>query len=621
MIKFAALISIFLIVFVGRSQDVSLPADLRQHTLTQYNSSLFNPTFALGRNNPESIAFWTRWQWQNIDTDPTTLFLNYTRSLDDRSAAGIGFFQNNTGIYFNTGGAINYAYSIEFNPLVKLSVGANLFGFVQQLADDRFQIDPIPGLPQQQSTDDFILQLAPGINLEVENFSFSLASENLFDYNFGDKESNTATSDKIFMGMVSYDFPVIASDSTAYIRPSLYLRTIPEQENQIGINALLSTQKYWGQVGYNNFYGISVGAGGTVLNRLSLGALIEFGTSASLNSKDASFEIVASYFLGKPEERRKPVVNILDSDEVVLLGQESTDEKMRKELKKAEALANGKEVEEKEDVEKQLDEKITQEKETKKLNKKEAKILAAQEKTLAKERRKDSIATVKKEKEALAAQDKLDKEEAKLAAKEVKKEAAIADAEKLKEQQRIDDLEKEKDVEAVAKAKELEQQRKLDLVNDAKKEEAVAAAAQKEKAQRRIDSISTVKEAVKVLAEKKALEKEKLAKEEKLAQEETKVTVKPKAGEKYEEVATEDGLEPGFYLIANVFGTKKYFDAFMKDLNSRGINPSSFLRSKNNYNYAYLKRYNTMSEARKARDSKFNGKYSGKTWIFRVVSK
>ncbi len=579
MTKQAALISIFLIVFIGRAQDVSLPADLRQHTLTQYNSSLFNPTFSLDRNNPESIAFWTRWQWQNIDTDPTTLFLNYTRNLDDRSAAGVGFFQHNTGIYFNTGGAINYAYAIEFNPLVKLSVGANLFGFVQQLADGRFQTEPIPGLPQPQATDDFILQLAPGINLEVENFSFSMASENLFDYNFGDKESNTATSDKIFMGMVSYDFPVMVSDSTAYIRPSLYLRTIPEQGNQIGINALFSTQKYWGQLGYNNFYGISVGAGGTVLNRFSLGALVEFGTSGSLNSKDPSFEIVASYFLGKPEERRRPVVNIFDTDEVVLLGQESTDEK------------------------------IEQEKKTQKLT--------IQEKALAKERRKDSISTIKREKKALAIQDKLDKEQDKIAAKEAKKEAAVADAGKLKEQQRIDGLNKEKEyAQALAKAKELEQQRKLDSVNEAKKEEALAAAAQKEKVQQRLDSIRTAKAtAAKVLAEEKVVE------EEKLAQEETEPSVKPKAGEKYEEVASEDGLEPGFYLIANVFGTKKYFVAFMKDLTGKGMKPGSFLRSKNNYNYAYLKRYNTMGEARKARDSKFNGKYSGKTWIFRVVGK
>jgi len=313
MFKSAALATFFLIFFIGKAQEVSLPADLRQHTLTQFNASLFNPAFSLDRNNPQSVAFWTRWQWQNIDADPTTLFLNYTRGLNENSAAGIGFFQHNTGIYFNTGVAANYAYQFEFNRLIKLSVGANVFGFQQQIADTRFPVNPIPGIPQSTPTDDFILQVAPGFNLQVENFSLSLASENLIDYNFTDKEANTANSDKSFMGMGSYDFPIMASDSTAYLRPSIYLRTIPKQPNQIGLNVLFSTRKFWVQSGYNNFYGISVGGGGTILERFSLGAIVEFGTSGSLNSKDPSFELVASYFIGKPEERRPLVASgILD---------------------------------------------------------------------------------------------------------------------------------------------------------------------------------------------------------------------------------------------------------------------------------------------------------------------
>jgi len=94
------------------------------------------------------------------------------------------------------------------------------------------------------------------------------------------------------------------------------------------------------------------------------------------------------------------------------------------------------------------------------------------------------------------------------------------------------------------------------------------------------------------------------------------VEVRP--NERYEEVENEEGLEPGFYLIANVYGTKKYFDNFMKTLREKGLEPKSFYRSFNTYNYVYLERYNTMEEARKARDSKFYGKYADKTWIFRV---
>lgn len=688
MFKPTVLIAICLVFFVGHSQDVSLPADLRQHALTQYNASLFNPTFSLDRNNPQSVSFWTRWQWQNVDADPTTLFLNYSRSLDDKSAAGIGFFQHNTGIYFNTGAAANYAYEIKFNRLIKVSFGANIFGFQQQIADTRFPINPIPGVPQTTPTDDFIFQVAPGFNLNVENFSLSLASENLIDYNFSDKGANTATSDKIFMGMASYDFPMMASDSTAYLRPAIYLRTIPEQQNQIGVNALFSTQKYWAQAGYNNFYGISVGAGGTVFNRFSLGALIEFGTSASLNSKDPSFELVASYFLGKPANRRKIVASGIDEldQKVLLVDQELSIEEMREELRKAEEDANGVVREEKiaEVVESELEEEkldsIVSKEVDAKLDKRELKRLVNEQKAVEKQQRKDSIATIKQEKEALALIKKLEKEETKIAEAKIKEEertkallekeqikiaevkskeaenaailleeeknqiaqsklkeeenaAALLAAEKAKEEKRLADLKKEKDAEALAEVEKIETQRKLDIIENNKKAAEAAAIAETKKIaqQRKQDSIITLQKATELAAAKKVAEEAKIAEEAKAAKEETAKlleekevvieNVKPQAGEKYEEVANEDGLEPGYYLIANVFGTKKYFDAFMSDLTKKGIQPKSFYRYINKYNYAYLAKYNTISEARRARDSNFDGNYSGKTWIFRVVGK
>lgn len=605
MIKPAALFTFFLLFFVVRGQEPSLPADLRQHSLNQYNANLFNAAFSLDRNNPQSIAFWTRWQWQVVDADPTTLFLNYSRTLNKNSAASIGFFQHNTGIYFNTGGALNYAYQIEFNRLIKLSVGANVFGFMQELADTRFPVNPIPGIPQSTPTDDFILQLAPGFNLQVENFSLSLASENLFDYNFTDKASNTATSDKIFMGMASYDFPVMASDSTAFVRPSIYLRTIPEQENQVGMNVLLSTQKYWIQSGYNNFYGISVGAGGTFFNKFSLGALVEFGTDASLNSKDPSFELLASYFLGKPKDRRPLVASgiIDESPQMVVTKKELTIEQMQEELEKAKQLANQEaeqdpEVEDADEpqISEDLDPTDTENKvEETKESKREARRLAAEQKAQAKQRRKDSIAEVKIEKEALAALQKQKQEQAKLAAEKVEQGEA-------------------QEAEAAAEAQRLEQQRKLDSISALRRASAVAAEL-KLKEEQRLDSIARAKEAEELAAQKAAEE----AKAE--AEQAEPEVVRPEAGEKYEEVANEDGLEPGYYLIANVFGTKKYFDAFMRDLTNKGLQPKAFYRSLNKYNYAYLERYTTIREARQARDSNFGGKYTGKTWIFRVVGK
>ncbi|SHI93810.1 PorP/SprF family type IX secretion system membrane protein [Pseudozobellia thermophila] len=559
----------FSLLAYGQKEE-RLPADLRQHNLTTYNASLFNPAFSFDRNNAESVAFWSRWQWQAIDGDPTTVFLNYTRKLNGRSAAGLAFFQQNTGVFFNTGGALNYAYQFQFNELVRLSVGLNVFAFQQELADDRFQTDPNLPLPLTSTVGtDFIVQMAPGVNISVERLSLSLASENLIDYNFNEKEGNTAKEDKIFMSLLSYDFPLMLGSATnAFLRPSMYLRTIPGQSNQVGFYTLLNTDKYWGQVGYNNFYGYGIGAGATFFKHLSLGALVELGTGASI-TKDTSFELMAAYLLGKPDQRNKVVGFDLESDTDIVMELNPDGQKKTAEV----------EVPEKAEESAQTDKEEA--KQAKKVAKIEEKERRKREKFV-----RDSIARV--EKEAALAAKALQKEQDR-EAKKIAKEAQGKD-------------EEAREAELLAR-KQQEQARQLDSINKAREERALAEARSLAE-KRKQDSIAKV-EAARRLAER--------AKQQEAD--------KPKQGEKYEEVQTEDGLEPGYYLIANVFGTKKYFEAFMSDLRSKGMDPGFFVRSKNNYHYAYLGRFDTMQAARAARDSNFGGKYTGKTWIFRVVGK
>jgi hypothetical protein len=84
-------------------------------------------------------------------------------------------------------------------------------------------------------------------------------------------------------------------------------------------------------------------------------------------------------------------------------------------------------------------------------------------------------------------------------------------------------------------------------------------------------------------------------------------------------VEKQEGLQAGYYLIANVFGTKKYYDNFMSTLRKKGLEPKSFFRSLNKFNYVYLESYSTLEAAEKARDSKFYGRYTEATWIFRVI--
>lgn len=473
--------SIAFFVCVINAQIAELPPDFRQHTLTDYNASFANPVFSLDRNNPESIALWTRWQWQSIDGDPSTLLLNYTRRINQESAAGVGFFQHNTGIFLQTGGVLNYAYALALENDAEISFGLNLFAFQRQLADDRFLQDPDMLLPLPPDTNDFIMQLAPGLQFRISGFSIGIAAENLFDYNFSTSEKVSRSTEKIYIGHASYEFPVsvFAWDDESYLRPIIYLKSVPGFDNQLGINALFSTAKFWVQAGYNNYYGISGGIGGRIMRKFSLGALVESGTSSDLDGLDPTFEIIAAYKIEPRSKKEEP-------------------------------------IEPEEEEPEEIEEEIT---------------------------------------------------------------------------------EQEKSAEELAAEAELARQ----------EEERLAEEARRAREQFVRDSINAVRQAEEEAARKKA-ELEKLAEEE-----------KPQAGEKYQEVDSEDGLQPGFYLVANVFGTKRYYERFMKTLADMGLEPKSFYRTENKYNYVYLERYDSMREARQARDSQFNGRYKDDTWIFRVV--
>ncbi|MGY8914633.1 MAG: PorP/SprF family type IX secretion system membrane protein [Flavobacteriales bacterium] len=454
--KSRLILLLFFSIVCINAQEVELPGDFRQHNLTTFNASLLDPTYALDNNRPQSIALWTRWQWQTVDADPTTTFLNYTTNLNDNSVIGGGFIQHNTGVYLQTGGIVNYAYAFDISENAKLALGINVLGYQREIADDRFSSSGGVDILNADSNQ-FIMQFAPGIRLMLDKFSLSFASENFVE--ISSNKNVSENKKKIFLGSMSYDFPLQllgASEGTS-LRPMLYLKSIPNMDTQFGFNTLLSSQKFWAQGGYNSFYGASVGVGGIFLKSLSIGVLMEFGLDQGIKDKDSTFELVTAIRFGNKKEP----------------------ELLPQEIEMTQELKNEKE----------------EEKEGKKLN------------------------------------------------NEVN-------------------------------------------VNESNAQDAIP--------QEEAESIAVVKT-------------------------NQPSDNKPITKGKYEEVEKLEGLQPGYYLIANVFGTKKYFDNFMVNLRKKGLEPKSFYRSVNKFNYVYLESYNSLEAAEKARDSKFYGRYAEVTWIFRVI--
>lgn len=610
MAKSLALFFFITIIFTSKGQEVALPVDFRQHNLTEYNSSLFNPVFSLDENNSHSIAFWSRWQWQTVDGDPTTFLLNYTGQLNQKSAVGAGFFQHNTGTFLQTGGILNYAHSIRLSPTATIAIGANILGYQQELTNNFFQPDPNIQLPQLEINNGFIVQFAPGIQLSVDGFRIGVSSENFITIS----ENQSNSSKKIYFAHTSYNFPVeLFDDENSFIRPSIYIKSLPSYDTQFGLSTLFSTSKFWAQTGYNNFYGISVGGGAKLFKQFSIGALVEFGVDDSIKDKDPSFEIVSAFSFGK-QKLREEVVEDEEKEKEDILQKLAKEEEERKTIDSLAVLKQNEML----DQQKRVDSIASSQ---------QNEIVEQASSRLNNQRSRDSIAQKELEQErtdfindaklaGVEATNKKSKLDRIALRKELKQKRK--DSIKAVKLAKVEAANKKAELDKIALQKELKQKRITDSINTVRLAEVEAATRkaeqakivpQKELEQKRTDSINAIK-----LAEVEAARKKKAELEKAVTFEENKSKTKAH----YEEAVSENNQLPGYYLIANVFGTKRYYESFMNTLKDKGLAPGSFYRSVNKYNYVYLKRYDSIEEAEQARINKFNGRYPDRTWIFRV---
>ncbi|MDX1315192.1 MAG: PorP/SprF family type IX secretion system membrane protein, partial [Eudoraea sp.] len=392
--KHIILFFLVLLVLNVKGQDIELPPDFRQHNLTEYNSSLFSPVFSLDRNQAQSLAFWSRWQWQTVDGDPTSFFLNYSRGINRSMAGGIAVIQHNTGIYLNTGGVINYAITTQIAPGLHLAAGLNVFGYQRELADDRLLSIPNINLPDPEDIEAFILQVAPGVQVSYGPLSLGAVAENILQYNFNSSRNEEGDNGNILIGYAGYHIPVnlLSNTGTSYVQPTVYVKRIPGFDNQVGITALLSTPKFWLQGGYNSFYGVSGGVGGRFAKNFSIGAMIEYGTQGDLQDRDPSFELVTAFNFGP--RRQSEIEDMVKQQEEII-------EEMPEE---EDAEANIKEQKAIEDARIKAD-SIAQIEKMRRLQKQQDSLISAQkikEERLAeqiKQQRLDSIANAKREEE------------------------------------------------------------------------------------------------------------------------------------------------------------------------------------------------------------------------------
>ncbi|WP_025668093.1 PorP/SprF family type IX secretion system membrane protein [Aquimarina megaterium] len=491
-----------------------LPTDIPTHTLVKYNRFYFNPTFSLVRENKKSINVYNKTQWASFNDNPQTYLINYTSNFDEKIGVSIGLHQQNEGIYRYFGGIANFAYNIELNRDMNFTFGLNL-GFSQSgiksnidsatsiVLNNGVEVSDPVILNYENSS---VFQLTPGVNFNYAEFDVGVSVSNLVAYNLTGSE--LLTDNMAFTGHVMYTTS-LERRSDKIIRGMAYANMLPDSgadsNLRYGGNVIVELPALgWAQAGYNSFYGASLGIGGNITSNISVGYTYETGFGDTSNF-GASHEVGLAYNFEKERPRRRRGSRSKSSTQKAYEERDSEIRRLKKEILEQNKLIR--ELQEEQGDSRSQEQKAMSELEKSIAEAREKEAKAARELEL---QRAEEVKLLNKkaEEERLAAQRRVEREEAEQNAEE----------ERLAAQRRIE----REEAEQKAEEERLAAQRRIEREEAEQKAEEERLAAQRQ-IEREVAEQKAAEERIaaeEAAREAEAAEQERLAAQKELEREE-----------------------------------------------------------------------------------------------------
>lgn len=554
-----------LTVVSAQEESPFITYDVPSQNLLKYNRFLINPTFSTVREDKSYFNLLHRNQSVAFDDNNQSYFLSYSGRISDRTGLGLSLYTQREGIVSNYGVLANYAYGVTLNEKSNFTFGANLSYYSSGLDESRanpVEIDPLLSGFQDNS----LLSFQPGFNLSYGKFDIGVFAENLFDYNIKTSESITDFKDKTFSSHLQYthQFKNAAGIlESGRLMPLARARKVGEDEVVLGGSLILDLPKLgWIQGGYDSFYGASAGIGFNLNRRLSLGYTMEKGLSNNFDNFGVTHEISFAYSF-TPNLTEDRVMLEDDTDSLVDNGEEKVTE---------ESLTS-------------KDEEIEELK----------RRLAENDAILA---------------ELMFRQDSIESNRQKDLERRYEMAMNLVRRETNGDRPDIEDKVKEiyhinNDKTALADNTTHDQAGTNGHSKSVKEEDAVVvsnttAVATKTKESRPVTPPTVAKDNIREDAFAKTVQEK---------------TVKNR---KFRNL---DGVEDGYYVVANVYKGGHYLNKFVDDLANQGISADYIDNPNNGLKYVYLERYDSWEEAVAAHKSGVNGLYNGELWIMNVDNK
>ena len=194
----------------GQETVSNLSSSGTYHNQLFFNRFLINPTFSLVRENKSYLNILHRNQYASFEDNSQNYFLGFSNQLNDHTALGIGIFSQWSGVIQEFGFNANYATSVQLGSNSKLTFGANITYFNVGLDKNRvIATENDPMLLEAKKESKIAIQ--PAITLSLGKFDFGLYAENLFKYNQTTNDLQTNLSVRSIKASFQYTHSLGAS--------------------------------------------------------------------------------------------------------------------------------------------------------------------------------------------------------------------------------------------------------------------------------------------------------------------------------------------------------------------------------------------------------------------------
>lgn len=577
-----------------------------------FNRYFINPAFTSVRQEDAHVTMYHRNQWIQFNDSPELYLLSYSGKFGERSGAGIGLYQQNLGILTSFGGIANYSYQVRLRENMVLTGGFNLAYYSTGINSGRVvSNEPDPALLGLSNTS--LLTLKPGINLTWGSFDFGVYAENLVDYDFKTSKMVQEYGNKTYSGHLMYHHQMNNQSGLfedGYFR-LMFRGRVNEIEDFTYGGSLIVNFPYlgWVQAGLDDYFGVGVGVGAHLTQRLSLGYVYERVINEGLVNFGPTHEIVLSFRFAT--KNSQTTTRTFDNTQ-----------KQPQPIAKKQVVAQEEIVDYEEDEEEDMS--------TVKI-----KVNRGKYSTTPKNQMDSEEAYLKK----VGAERALELEKLRMTLDEdyVKLVDMIEEKDQLETlrqdafEQKIENLMQyiqrlEQTLAEKADKDDCQCEETVQTVVTTETTTVVKPKSATNETQNIIPNTKTDESkndlATKLSALKSGSAKDNAAQKFSLTEDEikeyySKLTAKQRSTAKrnYLEVP---GQEPGHYIIANVFSEPALADQFIQQLKKQKIAASYFINPKNNYRYVYLKKLPSWNDALIAYYSNVDNTYFETIWIMNI---